>query len=220
MLVGRLGGARDAEDDDVGGVEVLRQLAVVVGHGEVERVDAAEVVGIDDVLAGHHRRLRRAEVGFEHVHDRLQDVQRRHLQVAAALLDLLDQLLVDDGVEDDAGRLLDLLQDALELLGRAHQRVDVLDGPHLRVLHGGGLGHGGQRLAGRVRDEVQMEGAGQPVGHLLKRPEFAGAAKPRLPNCGPGCAVTDKTAHRLAGRDRLASGGSPSTVTGAMCRLH
>ena len=181
----RLGGARDAENDDVGGVEVLRQLAVVVGHGEVERVDAAEVVGIDDVLAGHDRRLRRAEVGFEHLHDRLQHVQRRHLELAAALLDLLDQLLVDDGVEDDAGRLLDLLQHALELLGGAHQRMHVLDRPHLRVLHGGGLGHGGERLAGRIRDEVQMEVAGQPVGHLLKRPEFARAAKPRLPNLQP-----------------------------------
>ena len=71
----RLGGARDAEDDDVGGVEVLRQLAVVVRHGEVERVDAAEVVGVDDVLAGDDRRLRRAEIGFEHLHDRLQHVQ-------------------------------------------------------------------------------------------------------------------------------------------------
>ena len=88
----RLGGAGDAEDDDVGGVEVLRQLAVVVRHGEVERIDAAEIVGIDDVLAGDDRRLRRAEIGLEHLHDRLQHVQRRHLELAATALDLLDQL--------------------------------------------------------------------------------------------------------------------------------
>ena len=89
---GRLGGAGDAEDDDVGRVQVLRQLAVVVRHGEIERIDAPEIVGIDHVLAGHDRRLRRAEVGFEHLHDRLQHVQARHLELAAAALDLLDQL--------------------------------------------------------------------------------------------------------------------------------
>ena len=44
-------------------VQVLRQLAVVVRHGEVQRVDAPEIVGVEHVLAGHHGRLRRAEIG-------------------------------------------------------------------------------------------------------------------------------------------------------------
>ena len=61
---GRLGRARDAEDDDVGRVQVLRQLAVVVRHGEIQRIDAPEIVGIDGVLAGHHRRLGSAQIGL------------------------------------------------------------------------------------------------------------------------------------------------------------
>ena len=48
----RLRGARNAEHDDVGRVEILRQLAVVVRHGEVQRVDAPEIVGVEHVLAG------------------------------------------------------------------------------------------------------------------------------------------------------------------------
>ena len=47
--------------------EILRQLAVVVRHGEIQRIDAAEIVGVEHVLAGDDRRLRRAEIGFEHL---------------------------------------------------------------------------------------------------------------------------------------------------------
>jgi len=89
-----------------------------------------------------------------------QHMQARHLELAAAALDGLDQLALDDGVEHDARRLLDLLQHALELLGRAHQRMHVLDGAHLRVLHRGGLRHRGQCLARGIRDQMQMEVAG------------------------------------------------------------
>ncbi len=185
----RLGRARDAEDDDVGAIQVLRQLAVVVRHGEIERIDAGEVVGVEQMLAGHDGRLRRAEIGFEHLHDRLEHVQARHLELAAAPLDLLDQLLLDDGVEDDARRLLHLLQHARELLLGAHQRMHVLDRAHLRVLHRGRLGHGGERLAGGIRDQMQMEVAWRLVGHLWKRPEFAGAAKPRAAALAAGGAL-------------------------------
>jgi hypothetical protein len=55
--------ARYAEDDDIGGIEVLRQLAIIVRHAEVEGVDAAKIVGIDHVLAGNHRGLECAEIG-------------------------------------------------------------------------------------------------------------------------------------------------------------
>ncbi len=64
-------------------------------------------------------------------------------------------------------------------LWRAHQRVHVLDRPHLRILHRRRLGHGGERLAGGIRDEVQMEVAGLLVGHVWKRHQLRDAAKRR-----------------------------------------
>ena len=113
------------------------RCAVVMQHGEVERLDAPEIVGVEHMLAADRRRRRRAEIGFEHLQDRL---QRRHagdVEPLAGLLELLGQLAVDQGVEHDAGRRLDLLQHPVELAPAAHERVEVLDRPHLRVLHRG-----------------------------------------------------------------------------------
>ena len=92
--------------------------------------------------------------------DALQHRNARNVQPFAGLLDLLDELLIDDGVEHDARRRLDVLQNPLELALAAYQRMDVLDGAHLRILHPHGLGHRNQRLAGRVGDHMQVESAG------------------------------------------------------------
>ena len=78
----------------------------------------------------------------------------------AGLLDLLDKLLIDDGVKHDARSGLDILEHPLELAFAAHQRMDVLDGARLRILHPHRLGHRDQRLAGRVGDHMQVESAG------------------------------------------------------------
>ena len=69
-------------------------------------------------------------------------------------------------------------EDALQLLLRAYQRVDVLDGANLGVLHGRSFSHGQKRLAGRIGDEMQMESARKmAAGHLWKTPEFFRDAK-------------------------------------------
>ena len=90
----------------------------------------------------------------------LQHRNARNVQPLAGLLELLGQLLIDDGVEHDARRGLDVLQHPLELAVAAHQRMDVLDGAHLRILHPHRLGDRDQRLAGRVGDHMQVESAG------------------------------------------------------------
>ena len=69
-----------------------------------------------------------------------------------------------------ARRLFDLLQNTIELLLGPDQRVDVLDRPDLRVLDRGRLGHRRQRLARRIRDQMEMKVARQHVGHLWKNP--------------------------------------------------
>ena len=92
--------------------------------------------------------------------DTFQHRNARNVQPFAGLLDLLNELLIDDGVEQDAGSGLHILQHPLELAFAAHQRVDMLDGTHLRILHAHGLGDRDQRLAGRVGDHVQVESPG------------------------------------------------------------
>ena len=84
-----LGRAADANEKNVGVVEILRQVAVIVQHSEVERLDAPEVVGIEHVLAGDRGRRRRAEVGFEHLEDALERRDARNVEALAGLFDNL-----------------------------------------------------------------------------------------------------------------------------------
>ena len=91
----------------------------------------------------------------------------RNVEPLAGLLEHLDQLRIDHGVEHDAGACLDILQHPLELPPAAHQGMDMLDGADLRILHSHRLGDRDQRLAGRVRDHVQVESAGSIHGYAL-----------------------------------------------------
>src|SRR5262245_11315023 len=52
----RLRGAADANQKNVGIVEILRQMAVVMQHGEVESLDAPEIIRIEHVLPSDRRR--------------------------------------------------------------------------------------------------------------------------------------------------------------------
>ena len=79
---------------------------------------------------------------------RLQACSRRSPSVA-----------VDERVEDDAGLLFEFLDDPIELLRRAHHGMHVLDGAALGVLRRGGAGDVEQSLAGRVRNQVDVEEA-------------------------------------------------------------
>ena len=137
-------------------------------------------------------------------------MQGRHLELAAAALDLLDQLPLDDRVEDDAGRLLHLLQYPLELLHGAHEGMHVLDRAHLRVLHGGRLGHGGQGLAGGIGDQMQMEVAGQHVGHVWIKTRVLNGCQAEPGLFLIACAALNKTAHRMTRRG----------CSGGLGRLH
>ena len=69
----------------------------------------------------------------------------------------LRQVLLDQGVEHDAGRGLDLADHALELGVRTHERIDMLDGGNALILRDDRAGDGDQRFARRVGDEMEME---------------------------------------------------------------
>ena len=90
-------------------------------------------------------------------------------ELAAVLFQPLDQVFFEQRVEHDAGRFGDFGQHAIELLLRAHHRIEMLDRRHVGVLRRGRARHRDQRFAGRVGHQMEMEIAG--VGHLYKRPD-------------------------------------------------
>ena len=135
------------------------QLPVVMLHGEVQRVDAAEIFGVEHVLRADPAPRRRAEIGLEDGQHRLQHRHAGQPHRRAALVDLPRQSLVDHRIEHDARLLLDVLEHLHQLLFGADQRIDVLDRARVLVLRRRRAAGGKQRLAGRVRDQMQMEEA-------------------------------------------------------------
>jgi hypothetical protein len=98
------------------------------------------------VLGAHAGGDRSAEVPGE---DRDQRVQRGDaglLGRTAALLQASAEILVDDGVQNEPRRRLDLPQHALQLTRRADEGVHVLDGEHVLEARRYRLRHGVQRL--------------------------------------------------------------------------
>jgi hypothetical protein len=86
------------------------------------------------------------------------------------------QLIIQQRVEHDAWRFLNLGQNAIELLLRADQRIDMFNRQHFGVLRGRRARNRGQRLAGRVGHEVKVEIAASTLRHGMGRAtcEFLG----------------------------------------------
>ena len=111
----RLRGARDADQDDIGIVQAPERLAVIVIEGEGHRVDALEILAVEQMLlAGQTARLA-AEIGGERADHRIEHRDRRHLQLAAAFDQRLAQRVVDERIEHDAGIGADAGDDAIDL---------------------------------------------------------------------------------------------------------
>ena len=160
-----LGGARNADQHHVGAFEVVGVLPVVMQHGVVERVDALEIFGIEHVLGADPRGRFGAEIGLQQAQDRTEDRQARQTVFAALALEAPGQIRIEQRIEHDAGRGLDLAQHTVELLLRAHQRIDMLDRRHIGILRGSRARDRDQRLAGRIRNEMKMEIAGLAMSH-------------------------------------------------------
>ena len=65
MLVGVFEVREMPIEDDVGLLDIVGQLAVVMLHGEVQRVDAAEIFRVEHMLRADPAAGRRAEIGLE-----------------------------------------------------------------------------------------------------------------------------------------------------------
>ena len=68
-----------------------------------------------------------------------------------------DQILLEQRIEHDTRRFLEIGERPVELLLRSHQRVHMLHRQDFGVLRRRGAGDGDQGLAGRVRNQVQMK---------------------------------------------------------------
>ena len=140
-------------------------LAVIVQHGVVERIDALEIVGVESVLCPDAMGGLGTEIGSQQLQDRPEDRKTRQAQLAAVLFETLQQFIVEQRIQNDARRFLDLGQHAIELLLGPHQRVDMLDRQYLGVLRGRRARDGGEGLTGRVGHEVKVEIAASALRH-------------------------------------------------------
>lgn len=153
---GCLGGAADAEDDNLGLVEVLGALAIIVAHGEVESVDPLEVVRVKGMLSCHLRCGGRVEVFRKDRNYRIENRHAGNAKQSALMLEMGSQALIYDGEEHDTWLLLDLPQGTIELAGCADERVDMSDWAKIGVLGSGGLGNRIQGLARGIRDQMEV----------------------------------------------------------------
>src|SRR5262249_4034516 len=86
-------------------------------------------------------------------------------QLREVFCEPLQKFVVEQRVENNTWRLLDLRQYAIELLLGPYQGINVFHRRDLGVLRGGGPRDGGQRLTGRVGHEVKVEIAASTLCH-------------------------------------------------------
>ena len=106
-----------------------------------------------------------SQIRLHELHDRPQNRKAGQAQLAAVFFKPTQQLVIEQCVEHDAGRFLDLGQDAIELLLSAHQRIDMFHRQDLGVLRSRRARNGRQCLAGRVGHEVKVEIAASALRH-------------------------------------------------------
>ena len=152
----RLRCAAYPQDDDLGFFDVVDALTVVMRHGEIERVDPLEVVGVQRMLSRHLRRGLGVEILRQYCNDGIEDRHARDSQGLAVLFKMLADFRVDKGEQDDAGLLFDLAQCAIELRRSPDQCIDMGNRPEVGILGGRGLCHGIECFTRRIGDEVKM----------------------------------------------------------------
>jgi hypothetical protein len=129
-------------------------------HGVIERVHPLEIIGIQHVLGANARGRFRAEIGLEQLQHGPNDRKAGDVDFLALALEPRHQVALEQREKHDPGLVLDLGEDAVELLLAAHQRIDMLDRGHIGVLRRDRARDGRQRFAGGIGDEVKVKVAG------------------------------------------------------------
>jgi hypothetical protein len=185
-----LRGARDPDQHHVGVFQVFDMLSVVMQHGVVQRIDTLEIFRIERVLGTHPMAGLSAEIGLQQGKHRSEDRQAGNAELAAVVLEPFRQVFLHQRIEHDAGSFLDLRQHAVELLLCPHQWIGMLHRQHLGVLRRRRARDRRQRLAGGVRDEMQVKVATGSIGHrpgtaCERRGDFGEKAMPWRPTQAP-----------------------------------
>ena len=164
-----LRGPADADEHDIRLVQAFGHLPVVVHHRVVEGVDAPEIIGIERMLAADPARFLNLQVRLEDGEDRIENIHARHAMVPADAFQPVDLIVSDEGIENDTRSGFDLGQDAVELPVGTDKRIDVFYRLDVLVLGERGARNGHQRLAGGIRNQVQMEEATRIIHDLIPR---------------------------------------------------
>src|SRR5262249_4490849 len=109
--------------------------------------------------------VRGREMGWKEGLARPQDREQGKVWLRGVISEPLQKLVVEQRVENDTRRLLDLRQYAIELLLGPYQGINVLDRRDLGVLRGCGTRNGGQGFTGRIGYEVKVEIAASTLCH-------------------------------------------------------
>jgi hypothetical protein len=96
----RLGCPAHPDQDNIGLVQRSKALPVIMGHGEIQRLDAGEVPGIQLMLCAWPVAFLNPQIACKARHDRIKHRHRRHRQLATSTLEHLPQFRIDDRVQD------------------------------------------------------------------------------------------------------------------------
>src|SRR5690606_29633251 len=140
--------ARDADKDDLRLIKIVGHLAVIVRHGEVERLYPAEVVFIQDMLTPRKAADFLAQKGGKSGEDGIEHRNARYTDAFAAELQNVAHFLADQRIEDEARLAHDRFKDIIELTQRSRQGPDMFDRGDAFKLDKRHLGHGLKRFAG------------------------------------------------------------------------
>src|ERR1700746_2829331 len=118
---------RHADKTDIGVVETPTRLAVIMIEGKGNRVNAREILAIEQMLFARNSTTLPMKIGSERANDGIENRDGRHLQPAAALLQQLARSIVDHREQDDSGIGFDPRYNPVDLGAGSHHAPDMLD---------------------------------------------------------------------------------------------
>jgi hypothetical protein len=129
----------------------------------MDGVDAAEIVGIQGVLAARSGGRLLPHMVLKHGHDLVEDMHDRHAELGAGHIDLAAQRLVHQARQHRSRFSLQTIQHPVQLEARPNQAPAVRDDRQMLELDRRRTDDRVERFPGRVRDQMEIE----PVrGHL------------------------------------------------------
>jgi hypothetical protein len=149
-----------------------------VRDGELDRLDAREIGGVERVLAAGARLCFLPEHPRQRVGDRVERGDGRQVECPRAALEADAQLAVDESEEDHAGARLHLGHDAVEMRFRSHHRPEMAHHLDIVELRDRRLGDIFECLARGVGYEMKVEPA--------HRATMAGKCRKRQSRIKPG----------------------------------